>query len=122
MVLHRAKERALIAKVMLDLIFTVHRGRLVSKPKSLTGEPELVLMAAVVLLGHVTGKRRTAAEVGRALGIPRITARRKLAELMRRGIVKREGTLYSAIDGSNNKFRYVDESLAIIRRAAESSK
>jgi len=116
-VLHRSHERALIAQVMVDLIRTVHRGRL--GPARGTGEAELVLAAAVVLLGDVQGKRKTAADVGRALGVPRVTARRKLHELIRRGIVASEGTRYRTVDvSSSGDYRYVDASLAIICRAA----
>lgn len=115
--LHRAQERALIAQVMLDLISTVHHGRIGSGKGR---EADLVLVASVVLLGHVAGRKRTAAEVGRALGMPRVTAWRKLEELCRRGIVVRKGTRYKIVDAAD--FRYVDTSLAIIRRAGESKR
>lgn len=105
-----------MAQVMLDLIHTVQRGRIGS---SKGREAELVLVACVVLLGHVAGRKRTAAEVGRALGMPRVTAWRKLEVLCQRGIVTRKGTRYKIVDGVD--FRYVDASLAIIRRAQVAS-
>lgn len=118
--LHRAEERARIAQTMIDLTLTVCRGRFGMRRGSLTGELELILIAAAVLIADVkNSKQKTAADVGRTMGIPRVTARRKLQELVRRGILERQGNCYTTRDDHNNNFKYVDSSLKIIQRAAD---
>lgn len=121
MQLCRAAERAHLARVILDLILTVHHGRFPLGRRSTNGEIELLLIVCVVFIGHASAHLRTAAEVGRAIGIPRITARRKLQKLVRMGMLKREGKRYAIVDPKPKSFGYVDEAFAILRRASKRS-
>jgi hypothetical protein len=94
MELFRAEERAGTAQLMLDLALTIFRnGGMRSPPNSNLGsEIEPILVASVVLTGHVGGKHKSASDVGRMLNIPRVTARRKLQELIGRVILERHRT------------------------------
>jgi response regulator of citrate/malate metabolism len=83
----------------------------------LAGEVETLLISAVVIAAHVNGKPKTAAEVGRALGIPRITVRRKLEELVRRKLLKKDRTRYLGVDSGD--YEHIDKAIAIIKRAAQ---
>ena len=46
------------------------------------------------LLGQAAGKPKNASELGRYVGIPRVTAQRKLDDLEKGGIVVRRGNKY----------------------------
>lgn len=117
--LQRAEERALIAQLTIDLVKVLHRGRL--KRARIAGEVEMLLMSGVVLIGHVKGTPRTASQISRALGIPRATVQRKLAELQRRGVVaSRKGQYHFVADAGDHS--YVDKALALIASAAAQSK
>jgi biotin operon repressor len=117
--LHRAEERALIAQLTIDLIKVLHRGRL--KRGRIAGEVEMLLMAGVVLIGHVKGAPRTASQISRSLGIPRATVQRKLAELQKRGVIaSHKGQYHFLTDAGDHS--YVDKALALIASAAAQSK
>src|SRR5438046_866123 len=93
MTLHRATERALIARLTIGLIRILRMGKL-GKTGSVTGEIENLLISGIVLLGEVEGRTRTASDIARMLNIPRATAIRKLGDLVERGVIFRRGTHY----------------------------
>ena len=118
--LYRAEERAGIAQLLIDLVLTIYRGgRMKSPPcRNLGGEIELILVASVVLTAHVSGKLKTTSEIGRALGIPRVTVRRKLQELVDRDLVERVGTRYCIIDPTDKtELNYIDRAQEVVLRA-----
>lgn len=117
--LYRARERALIAQLIIDLVKAVHHSRIGAKRIS-AGELETLLLAGVVLIGHASGKPKNISEIGRYLGVPRATVQRKLEGLAKRGIVVRRGSKYHmAADLKKGEDDYIDRCLALIKRAAE---
>jgi hypothetical protein len=119
--LYRAKERALIAQLIIDLLKTAHSARLKlagAKP-SLASDVESMLLGYAVLIGHVSGKPRNASEIGRALEIPRATAQRKLDELQKNGIIIRRGSKYHLADLNKADDNYIDKCLWLIKHAAQ---
>lgn len=124
MELYRARERALIAQLIIDLLRTAHNGRVRhvgNKSKSyLAGEIENMLLAWAVLLGQVSGKPKNASEIGRSLGIPRVTAQRKLDILSRSGgIIVRRGARYLMAESQAGDDEYIDKCLLLIKHAAQ---
>jgi hypothetical protein len=122
--LSRAKERALIGQLIVDLLRVAHTSRLRStrgraKPY-LAGEIENMLLGWAVLLGHAGGKPKNASEIGRYLGIPRVTAQRRLDDLEESGIIVRRGNRYH-MSGDLKKAddEYVDKCMLLIKRAAQ---
>jgi predicted transcriptional regulator len=109
---YRAKHRALIAQTMIDLVKTVRSGRM-SKVRSI----ESVIISAAVVVGHAAGRPRTASDIARALDIPRVTVIRKLAELVRDGLIDRQGSRYFMVENPPAGESYVDDALRVISRA-----
>lgn len=124
MPLYRAQERLLLAKLEIDLIKTIHKGRLGKRfHATIAGEVELLLIAAAVLIGHVQETPRNSSEVSRILGIPRVTVQRKLGILVKRGIVYRIASRrYCVTDRKPGEdYSYIDLALSLIRDAATKS-
>lgn len=121
--LYRAKERAVIGHLIIDLLRTAHgaRRRLVgAQSKSyLAGEIENMLLAWAVLLGHVNGKPRNASEIGRFIGVPRVTAQRKLDDLAASGIIVRHGSRYLMAESVAGDDEYIDKCMLLIKHAAQ---
>jgi len=120
--LYRAQERLILAKLLIDLNKTIHKGRLGKRFHStIAGEVELILIAAAVLVGYVQGHPRNAAELSRQLGIPRPTIVRKLARLIDHGIIERvDGHRYVTTDNvPGDDYSYVDHALHLIKDAAK---
>lgn len=116
MELYRAKERALIAQLTIDLIRTIHHGRFGAGHIN-AGDLETLLLSGVVLVGHASGKPKNASEIGRYLGVPRATAQRKLEVLEKKGIIVRRGSKYHMADLKKGDDDYIDKCLAIINHA-----
>jgi hypothetical protein len=117
---YRAKERALIARLIIDLLRTVHAGRLGGKGRPFAAnEIETLLLSGAVLLGHAHGSPKNASEIGRIVGVPRATALRKLEDLQERGIVVRRGSKYFMVELKKGEDDYIDKCLALIKRAAQ---
>lgn len=119
--LYRAKERAVIARLAVDLIKIVHVGRIAKKGTRVfvAGDVETLLLSCVVLLAHVDGKPKSASAIGRALGIPHTTAQRKLNDLEKRGLVERRRNAYFMCDIKRGEDSYIDRAMLVIRRAAQ---
>lgn len=122
--LYRAKERALIGQLIVDLLKAAHIARLRlagSKAKPyLAGEVENLLLGWAVLLGHASGKPKNASEIGRYLGVPRVTAQRRLDDLEKSGIVVRRGNRYHmSADLKRADDEYIDKCMLLIKRAAQ---
>jgi Fic family protein len=118
MELYRAKERALIAQVTIELIKTMHHSRIGAKRIN-AGELEMLLLSGVVLIGHAAGKPKNVSEIVRYLGIPRATAQRKLENLEKRGIIVRRGSKYHMADLTKGNDDYIDKCLTLIKHAAQ---
>jgi predicted Rossmann fold nucleotide-binding protein DprA/Smf involved in DNA uptake len=116
--LYRAKERALIAQLIIDLIKTVHSG-LLGRKGNFAGDAEMLLLSGVVLLSHASGKPKNTSEIARSLGVPRVTALRKLNDLEEMGIIERRGGKYFMLNPKKNPDGYIDKCLLLIRRAAK---
>lgn len=123
MELYRAKERAVIGQLVIDLLRAAHGGRIRlvgNRSKSyLAAEIENMLLGWAVLLGHVNGKPKNASEIGRFLGIPRVTAQRKLDELARDGVIARRGSKYLMTESKAGDDEYIDRCLLLIKHAAQ---
>jgi Fic family protein len=120
--LYRAKERALIAQLIIDLLKTAHAAhqRFTGKAKPyLTSDVESLLLGWAVLLGHVSGRPRNASEIARYLGVPRVTAKRKLDALEKGGIIVRRGSKYHMAHVELGGDDYVDRCMSLIKRAAQ---
>lgn len=116
---YRAKERALIAQLMIDLIRALYRGRLgEGEPFSPAGIEKLMLSGAV-LLAHVQGKPKNASDLARVLDVPRVTALRRLKDLEKSGIIIRHGSKYYMAELRPGNDAYIDKCLTLIRRAAQ---
>jgi len=126
MTLYRAQERLIIAQLEVDLIKTVHKGRLGRRrtPQCIAGEVEMLLISAAVLVGHVRGRPRNSAEIARNVGIPRVTVRRKLETLTERGIVTMvDGNRYLMTERDpNDDYAYIDAARSLIRDSAHNLK
>ncbi len=107
---HRAKDRALLAQTLIDLI-KVLRKRLGRKHSI-----ETLVVSAAVIAGHAAGRPRGATEIARAVDLPRATVTRKLGELVRDGLIERQGGKYLMI-AHPASHSYIDEALEVIRRA-----
>jgi predicted Rossmann fold nucleotide-binding protein DprA/Smf involved in DNA uptake len=122
MQLYRAKDRALIGQLIIDLLKTSYNARsraLRGKGKPhLAAEIESMLLNWSVLIAQVNGKPKNASEIGRYLGIPRVTAQRKLDELESLGVVIRRGGRYYMAE-LNVGDEYIDRCLSLIKRASK---
>ena len=118
----RAKERALIGRLLIDLLRVIHiaRRRLSDKSKPhLNGDVEYILLSYAVLIGDVSGKPKTAADIGRYIDIPRASAQRKLGDLEKAGVVMRKGGRYHLTGARMGCEEYIDKCLLLIKRAAQ---
>lgn len=115
----RARERASIAQLTIDLIKIIHDGKFgkLTTP-NISGEVETLLISGAVLIGHVKGKPKTATDISRFLGIPRATVLRKLDRLEQDGMITRKGRKYITLVPDETDFSYVDRALALIRKVA----
>jgi CRP-like cAMP-binding protein len=121
--IHRAEERALIGRLLIDLLKTIHRARRQLSDKSrphLTGDLEYVLLSYAVLIGGLSGRPKNATEIGRYIDIPRATAQRKLGDLEKSGVVVRKGSKYHMTGAKMGPDEYIDKCLLLIKRAAQS--
>lgn len=109
---YRAKERALIAQTMIDLIRIVRIGRL-GRVHSI----DTMLISAAIVIGDAAGKPKNATDIARLLDLPRPTVVRKLAVLIKAGLAERRGTRYHLKKGIPPDTRYIDDALDVIRRA-----
>lgn len=124
MSLYRAQERLLLARLQIELIKTLHKGRISRRSSTnLAGEVELLMISGAVLVGHVMRTPRNSAEISRFLGIPRPTVQRKLATLVKRGIIYRiEHRRYRIVDRKpGDDYSYIDVALSLVRDAARKS-
>jgi DNA-binding IclR family transcriptional regulator len=79
----------------------------------------LMLVAAAVLTGHVSNKPRTASEIARYLGFPRVTTQRKLDALMKQCLVARRGTRYCMQENTYGDLdEWIDRAIGLIKRTA----
>ena len=102
----------------------MHKGRFGKRAHTnLAGEVELLLIAAAVLVDHVSGSPRNSTAIARTLGIPRPTVQRKLHKLLKRGIIERiDGRRYIMCEREpDDEYSYIDHALSLIRGAAENS-
>jgi hypothetical protein len=112
-----AKERAIISRVLLGIVVNIYRVRAHRKPNRINaGDADLLLVGAVVFLGTVERRPKTAAGVARALMMPRPTVVRKLEQLIRGGVAELRGGRYYTVDRDGIDFSYVDVVMDIIRR------
>jgi hypothetical protein len=119
--LYRGRERAILSKLVLEIIKIAHGTKLGSTVQS-PNMYGVFFILADVLIGHEMGKPRTASQVSRNLGIPRVTAQRKLSQLVKAGAVLRHGkTAYVLAPSAPGEVsdRHIDRAMAAVRRAAE---
>ena len=129
MSIHRARERALIGRLIIDLLKTIYGARRhlgdQTKPY-LGGDVEYILLSYAVLIGVVSGRPKNATELGRFVDIPRASAQRKLDELEKNGVISRKSSRYqmgsrAQITGASAEVDdYIDRCLLLIKRAAKS--
>lgn len=112
----RLKERAIIAQLVIDLVKTIHEGRM--PHDSLSGDVEAMLISGQVLIGQASGRPRSAAAIGRSLKIPRATVQRKLARLHDAGMVKENGVAGTWAITEAPRGEYINKSMALIVNAA----
>lgn len=120
--IHRAEERALIGRLLIDLLKTIHRARRALSDKSkrhLAGDVDNILLSYAVLIGAVSGRPRNASELARYTGIPRASAQRKLDCLEKSGVVVRKGSKYHMTGARMGGDEYIDRCLLLIKRASQ---
>ena len=116
----RTQNRYRIAKVILDLLHAVHGGGFRRR-----GEPVMivdvdrVLISAVVLIGEHEGRPRAVGDIVRQLGMPRETVRRKLATMVKVGVIERHGRHYRINKAPRPSDAFVDDAMEVIRRAVK---
>jgi hypothetical protein len=108
---YRARERALIAQTMIDLVKIVRRGRLGN-----VYSIDTLLVSAAIVVGDAAGKPKTASEIGALLDLPRVTVLRKLSRLVSAGLAEKKGTRYYMMPVPPDA-RYIEQALTVIRRA-----
>ncbi|WP_155755013.1 helix-turn-helix domain-containing protein [Burkholderia pseudomultivorans] len=118
--IHKARQRALLARTMLDTLREFCAAYL-SRKRFGSRADELVLLAAV-FVGQAEGRPMNASKLAAYAGIPRPTVIRKLQALARRGVLERiDGGLYALparVVNSAAVLRAADASRKRIRRAA----
>lgn len=128
MAIHRARERALIGRLVIDLLRTVHTARSLlgeGRKPYLSGDIEYILLSYAVMIGVAGGRPKNATQLARVVDIPRASAQRKLDQLEKAGVVVRKGSVYylgglvaTAAGGALDQ--YIDRCLSLMKRAAES--
>lgn len=127
--IYRAKERAIIGRLVIDLLKTIHGGRRHfgdQQKEHLNGDLDYILLCYAILIGASNGRPKNATEIGRFLDIPRATAQRKLDALEKHGIVARKGSKFHLIgaqltEASAALDEYIDKCMLLIKRAAQSA-
>jgi hypothetical protein len=125
--IHRAEERALIGRLLIDLLKTMHSARhhFGERKAPAASDLDFMLLCFAVLIGVTSGRPKNATEVGRLTNIPRATAQRKLDVLEKHGVVARKGSKYHLaapylIEASAGLDEYIDKCLLLIKRATRS--
>jgi hypothetical protein len=92
----RARERLIIVDMAGRFTNIFHAAYFPDLPIASQAEATHVMRG--VWTGHLTNRPMSAYKIGLFIGMPRTTVLRKLAMLMRRGYVRKEGTVYHVTD------------------------
>lgn len=95
-----ARERLVIARLVLAIMRA--RAEHYYPELGLAASYELQMVATAVFIGHLGQHPLGATEIGRMIGMPRPTVLRKLATLIRRGIVVKKGRGYCLVPEAVN--------------------
>lgn len=117
--IHHARQRALVAAAILDVLRELSTAYLGRKRFGSCAD-ELALLAAV-FVGQAEGKPMATAKVAEYAGVARASAIRKLDRLVKRGIVEKVGRRYALpahVVNGPAVLRAADAARKRIRRAA----
>ncbi|NEV79687.1 hypothetical protein DYI24_21880 [Rhodopseudomonas sp. BR0C11] len=87
-------ERLLIARFVISLLQDLHTSLFPSRSGSVGRDVDVVLVACCVTIGHAENRPMNASKVAHVLGMPRMTAARRLGELTEAGAITRRGRDY----------------------------
>lgn len=87
-------ERLLIARFVISLLQDLHTSLFPSRSGSVGRDVDAVLVACCVTIGHAENRPMNASKVAHVLGMPRMTAARRLGELTEAGAITRRGRDY----------------------------
>ncbi|WP_168195394.1 helix-turn-helix domain-containing protein [Bradyrhizobium sp. NAS80.1] len=114
-----ARERAIVAAAMLDVIRELGEAYL-RTARFGTHADEIALLMAV-FIGTAEARPMTASKIAEHAGVPRPSAVRKLDRLAKRGVVEKIGRRYvlpASVANSAPAMRAATEARKRIRRAA----
>lgn len=80
-------ERLFVARFVIDLNRELYRG-LVGTGDGFARRLDMLMVACAVTIGHAEGRPMTATKVAAYLGLPRMTATRRLGELTKAGAIE----------------------------------
>lgn len=83
--------RLAIAKLFIELARVFYTG---DTGASFSSDLQLIFLGSCVAVGDLEKRPMSVSDVAGYIGVPRATAQRKLAELVRRGWAERAGTRY----------------------------
>jgi hypothetical protein len=118
-IIYRNRDRAIIARVIIELIKTISTERMGIPSDDIGGVAESVFIGAAVMLGQNNQKPPTASSVSRTLGVPRTTVLRRLDQLVKDGFLEKEGRFYYTKPVTDAA--YIDKCLKIIRKGASAA-
>ena len=95
-----ARERLIIARLVLAIMRA--RAKQIYPELSVSASYELQMVATAVFIGHASRRPMGATDISRYIEMPRATVLRRLAELIRRGIVVRKGRHYCIVPENVN--------------------
>jgi DNA-binding IclR family transcriptional regulator len=119
MAIQKARERAIVAKLMLDTMREF--GAAYLKRKRFGSSADELLLLAAVLVGQAEGRPMATAKVAEYAGVARPSAIRKLDRMVKRGIVEKVDGRYlipEHVANSARVLRAADAARKRIRRAA----
>lgn len=87
-----ARERLIIARLVLDIMRA--RAKHYYPEMGIAASYEMQLVATAVFVGHMSKRPMGASELARFLEMPRPTLLRKMAVLIKRGIIVKKGNVY----------------------------
>jgi hypothetical protein len=112
-------ERLAIARVLVGLAKEMHRlWETTHKPFGT--EIDLVFVGACVAIGDFDGQPMTASNIANYISMPRATVDRKLALLVERGVIRRNGTRYLLVERSAEDIdEYLDRATKLMAKAGK---
>lgn len=87
-------ERLALARFVVALLQELHTSLFPARAGGVGRGADAVLVACCVTIGHAEGRPVNASDVAHMLGMPRMTAARRLAELTEAGAIVRRGRAY----------------------------